>query len=77
MAVGFGHAGAAQADGFHRAFDVLDLDAVADAEWLVHENRHRAEQIRQRVLRRQTDCQTADGEGSDRPGDVDAGDSAP
>ena len=66
MAVGIANPRAAQADGFHRAFHALDLDAVADVKRLVQKNRHRAEQIRHRVLRRQAERQAADGQAGEQ-----------
>ncbi len=71
MSVEIANARAAQADGFHHAVHALDLDAVAKVKRLVQKNRHRAEQVRHRVLRRQAERQAADGKAGEQARDFD------
>ena len=60
MAFQRAHARAAHADLFHGAFRVGHFDMVANPKWFVGKHRNRAEQIRQRVLRCQSNCEAAD-----------------
>ncbi len=67
VAVEIANACAAQPDGLHAAVDRIKLDAVAHLERLVSKERHRAKQVRERILRGQADRQSADGEQTPGP----------
>src|ERR1044071_6458784 len=63
---------AAQAYVLHHSFNTVQFDLVADPKWFVSKHRHGPEKIGQRVLRRQANCQCANGKRSNCCSDVDA-----
>ncbi|MEP6863044.1 MAG: hypothetical protein ABJE66_20630 [Deltaproteobacteria bacterium] len=59
----------AQADLLDGSDEVVDLHEVPLSEWLIDPDRHRAEQVLDRLLRREREHEPADAESCDQAGD--------